>query len=127
MTRNKLLIQAVAELIIEKPDNTDQTLQGLKKILARRGRIRFPNVLEKIIEVVAERLGINQYRVTSAQPLRDTDKECILGIIDDAKSDVSYYCNERLLGGATIKTKDKVLDLSIKNKIEKIKRAIVVN
>ena len=116
MTRNKLLIQAVAELIIEKPDNTDQTLQGLKKILARRGRIRFPNVLEKIIEVVAERLG-RGYSIL----------ECILGIIDDAKSDVSYYCNERLLGGATIKTKDKVLDLSIKNKIEKIKRAIVVN
>ena len=124
MTRNKLLIQAVAELIIEKPDNTDQTLQGLKKILARRGRGRFPNVLEKIIEVVAERLGINQYRVTSAQPLRDTEKERILEIIDDAKSDVSYFSNPRLLGGATIKTKDKVLDLSIKNKIEKIKSAI---
>jgi len=124
MTRDKLLIQAAAELIIEKPDQTDQILEGLKKILTRRGRTHFSAVTEKVKEVVAELQNVNRYKVTSAQPLNDADKEQLSMIVNDPTSDIDYNTNTRLLGGVTIKTKDKMLDMSIRNKLEKIKSAI---
>lgn len=120
----KILTQACAEIITEQPEKTDSVIASLDKMLSRYGKVRRASVIEQIIEQVARKLNVKRYRVISADTLSQSSQEQITETIGNANSDIAYTVNTQLLGGIVVKTKDKVLDLSLKNKIEKIKKII---
>jgi F0F1-type ATP synthase delta subunit len=120
----KILTRACAEIIVEQPKKIDAVMTSLGQILSRYGKLRRAAVTERIIEDVARRLEITRYRVVSADTLSPQDQARIARTMSDTKSDIIYTTNTQLLGGMIVKTKDKILDLSLKNKINQLKNTI---
>lgn len=124
MISTKIIIQAGAELLVRSPQKASITVEHLDKYLARYPKAKRDGIWEKILDEVTRFEGVERYRVTSATILENSAKEKIARMLGGDKADISHHTSPKLLGGYTIKTKGKILDLSLINRIEKIKQAV---
>lgn len=117
----KLLSQAATEMIIAKPDKTEMILQRIRKLVTERyPRIGWSDLVERIINGVAKKNNIVRYKIISAREVTKEEISKISPLVGE-KTDVVTIIDERLLGGIIIKTLDKQLDLSLRNKINTLK------
>jgi hypothetical protein len=118
----KILAQATSSAIMENPQKLDEILAYLKsKILPRYKTIKWSKLIHLVIDDIASRQGIEQYKVISAT---DLDNQTNSKLQEELGSGSIIYKsqNANILGGLIIKGKTRQLDLSIERKLNLIKQ-----
>ena len=106
----------------------DSRLLNFLKILCRRGRIDSLRSIQVTATVMREeQLGKQRVLVTSAQPLNDEQRSLIAGRLREAYGTEAILVEKvdpELLGGIVLRIGDKVLDGSVRGKMESIRGAV---
>ena len=117
--------QALFEAVQEtKPDDHDKVLDNFVKILADHGHL---GLLEKIEEeyrrLERQAKGIREVELTAART-GIADKELLkdLNRIVGEKIEVKKKVDEGLIGGVVIRVGDTLIDASVKNSLESLKK-----
>lgn len=110
-----------AEKIFGKRVSDDMT--GLLVIMIRKGRWHeIEETLEYISRQITRLRKIGVLEVTSAFPLSEAQKEQIEKKVLEASSynrlNVSYRTDERILGGLILQMDDRIVDNSIRTKLD---------
>lgn len=121
----KLLARAAAQLIIEKPKQTNTILDRLDFLLNTKYRqINKRFFSNALTNELCQAHDIERVKVISQKELAPSERETITSKLGE-KHSYEWTVDESLLGGLVVKMADKELDLSVKKKIEKIKEAFI--
>lgn len=102
---------------------------GLLRVLISKGRFKeMPSVFEYFIHAVKEYKKIGTAHVTSAMELSEEQKSRVLDKLiqttDYVEFEMIYSVDLSLIGGMKIQVKDRVIDGTIKTKINDLKREL---
>lgn len=106
-----------------------QNMMGLLNVLLKKGRIgEILPVLDYFIEQVMAYKKIGEVKVRTPMPLSKEQKEKIenklLEVSEYETVNVDYQIDESLLGGMVIRIGDRVLDNSIRSKLDAMSRQL---
>lgn len=106
-----------------------EELMGLFHVMVKKGRIgEILSVLEYFVEQVNEYLGIGMVDVTTPLPLSEEQKKQIedklLAVSEYKTLRMDYHIDESLLGGMVIRIGDRILDNSIRSKLDAMSRQL---
>ena len=106
-----------------------QNMMGLLNVLLKKGRIgEILPVLDYFIEQVMAYKKIGEVKVRTPMPLSKEQKEKIenkLLVVSEYETvNVDYQIDESLLGGMVIRIGDRVLDNSIRSKLDAMSRQL---
>ena len=123
MTMEKKL--ALLQDVFQK--ELSQNMMGLLNVLVKKGRIgEILSVLGYFIEKVMAYKKIGEVKVRTPMPLSDEQREKIenklLEVSEYATLSVDYQVDESLLGGIVIRIGNRVLDNSIRSKLDAMTR-----
>lgn len=123
MTMEKKL--ALLQDVFQK--ELSQNMMGLLNVLVKKGRIgEILSVLDYFIEKVMAYKKIGQVKVRTPMPLSDEQREKIenklLEVSEYETLSVDYQVDESLLGGIVIRIGNRVLDNSIRSKLDAMTR-----
>ena len=118
---------SILESIFEKRVSDD--LMSFLCVLAQKGRIsELDKVLEYFIARIREDEGIGTAYVTTAFTLGDAKKKEIHDkILNDTKYrkiDAVFTVDESIIGGMIIRIRDRVVDSSIRTKLDNMEREL---
>ena len=105
----------------------DEKLFSFLELLTVKGRYGYlDEILDYFILRVKEYLHIGQAKVTSAIAIDDEMKKRIkdklLSTTDYKEIEIEYETDPSLIGGMVIRIKDRIVDNSVKTKLENITR-----
>ena len=105
----------------------DEKLFSFLELLTIKGRYGYlDEILDYFILRVKEYLHIGQAKVTSAIAIDDEMKKRIkdklLSTTDYKEIEIEYETDPSLIGGMVIRIKDRIVDNSVKTKLENITR-----
>jgi len=87
------------------------------------------DILSNLNKIINQEEGIVEIRVTSGKVLGEKEKHDLMHVLAkryNAKdTSMIYKVDERLVGGYKIEVNDEVIDLSIKNKINKLQEHLI--
>ena len=110
------------------PKHSDQVLDNFVKILAENNDVRlFEEISDEFHKLELAKKGIRQVEVTSAHPLnRENEHEIIeqLNKLAKTKVEVRKKIDEQLIGGVIIRLDDQLLDASVKNNLQQLKKTL---
>ena len=123
MTMEKKL--ALLQDVFQK--ELSQNMMGLLNVLVKKGRIgEILSVLGYFIEKIMAYKKIGQVEVRTPMPLLDEQREKIenklLEVSEYETLSVDYQVDESLLGGIVIRIGNRVLDNSIRSKLDAMTR-----
>ena len=123
MTMEKKL--ALLQDVFQK--ELSQNMMGLLNVLVKKGRIgEILSVLGYFIEKVMAYKKIGEVKVRTPMPLSDEQREKIenklLEVSEYETLSVDYQVDESLLGGIVIRIGNRVLDNSIRSKLDAMTR-----
>ena len=100
----------------------------LLTIIEKKRQAELLPILDYVIDCVKELLLIGKATVTTALPLDDSKKERIVEeLIKSSKYEsleAEYIVDESILGGIVIRIGDRVVDSSVKTRIEKMRKML---
>ena len=104
-------------------------LYGFLELLVTKNRYgELEGILDYFVDRVKEHQGIGHAYVTSA---KETDaetkkriKEKLLATTNYKEIEIDYIVDESLIGGMVIRIKDRIVDNSVRTKIESISREL---
>ena len=107
---------------------SDDTM-GFLNVLVRKGRFgELLPILDYFDEQAKEYKKIGVVKVSTPMPLSDEQKEQVekklLAVTDYESLQIQYEIDESLLGGMVIRIGDRVLDNSIRSKMELMSRQL---
>ncbi len=110
-------------------DKISKELLGFLELLIHKGRYsEVLPILDFFIDRVKESERIGKAYVTTAVPLDEQKKSAIearlLETTSYRKIEIEYAVDESLIGGMVIRIKDRVVDSSIRTKLEKMERML---
>jgi F-type H+-transporting ATPase subunit delta len=125
MTQEKKF--SILEDVFKK--DLSQEMMGLFQIMIKKGRIGdILSVLEYFDSKVKEHLKVGVVEITTPLPLTDEQKkqleDRLFDVTDYKTLETSYEIDESLLGGMVIRIGDRVLDNSIRSKMEAMSRQL---
>ena len=104
----------------------DDKLFSFLELLVSKGRYNYlEEILDYFVSRVKEHLHIGQASVTSAIEIDDEMKKRIkekLFTTDYKEIEIEYITDPSLIGGMVIRIKDRIVDNSVRTKIENISR-----
>ena len=105
----------------------DDKLFSFLELLVNKGRYNYlEEILDYFVSRVKEHLHIGQASVTSAIEIDDEMKkrikEKLLSTTDYKEIEIEYITDPSLIGGMVIRIKDRIVDNSVRTKIENISR-----
>ena len=104
------------------------SLGFLLTIIEKKRQAELIPILDYVIDCVKELLLIGKATVTTALPLDDSKKERIVDELlksSHYKSlEVEYVVDESIIGGIVIRIGDRVVDSSVKTRIEKMRKML---
>jgi F-type H+-transporting ATPase subunit delta len=105
------------------------SVRNLAVLLAERGRVELlPQVADEFARLLSRHRGIVQAVVTSAAPLSKDEIEALRDRIREmsgADVDVRTLVDESLIGGLTIRVGDRLLDASVRGRLERLRDQLV--
>ena len=112
--------------IFEKSQNL--TIQFLNKVIDSRRENLLPEICESFISMYNNIKGIAQANVITAMPLDETNiqkiKNYISKKINKPNVQLEIKVDNGIIGGLIIKYEDKLLDMSIKSELHKLKLSL---
>ena len=100
----------------------------LLTIIEKKRQAELIPILDYVIDCVKELLLIGKATVTTALPLDDSKKERIVDELlksSHYKSlEVEYVVDESIIGGIVIRIGDRVVDSSVKTRIDKMRKML---
>ncbi|MCR5847420.1 MAG: ATP synthase F1 subunit delta [Lachnospiraceae bacterium] len=105
----------------------DERLYAFLELLVQKGRYNYlDEILDYFIVLVKDHLQIGQATVTSAteidEDIRKSIKDKLLATTGYKGIEVVYEVDPSLIGGMVIRIKDRIVDNSVKTKLENIIR-----
>lgn len=105
-------------------------LTGFITLVVNKERYNeLPAIFAYFVAKVKEYKGIGTAYVSSAVELKDTQKkeveEKLLATTDYKSFEIQYYVKKELIGGMVIRIGDRVVDSSIKTKLENMTRELI--
>ncbi len=102
---------------------------NLVRLLARRGRTEMlPEISREFHRVLNEQRGIVEAIVTSAQPLGPADRDAVRKTVEKitgSKVELEAQVDESLIGGLTVRGGDRLLDASIRGRLERLRHELI--
>ena len=106
----------------------NESLGLLLTIIEKKRQSEFINIFDYIIDCIKSLLGIGKAVITTVLPLGDIKKrELQERILETSKYNFlesEYVVDESILGGIIIRIGDRVVDSSVKTKIEKMRKML---
>ena len=104
------------------------SLGFLLTIIEKKRQAELIPILDYVIDCIKELLLIGKATVTTALPLDDSKKERIVDELlksSHYKSlEVEYVVDESIIGGIVIRIGDRVVDSSVKTRIDKMRKML---
>ncbi len=129
-------LSSPAVLLSERKENLLRAFQGtipedvmsFLMLLLERGRIAaLPEAAEEYRRLYRISLHIAKAEITSAAPLLEKEKEALEKKLEKAYGvtlQAEYFVDESLLGGVKIEMEGKVLDGSLRARLDKVKEVM---
>lgn len=137
---NKEIIKLLSHPHISKADKekvvkasfdgkvSDELVGLISMIVDKDHAAKLIQVLEYFIKLVKKEKGIGVATVTSATDLSDEQKKNIEKRLIETtvfdKMEINYFVDSSLIGGLVIRINDRVVDSSIKTKIENMAKSL---
>ena len=100
----------------------------LLTIIEKKRQAELISILDYVIDCIKELLLIGKATVTTALPLDDSKKDKIVDELlksSHYKSlEVAYVVDESIIGGIVIRIGDRVVDSSVKTRIDKMRKML---
>jgi F0F1-type ATP synthase delta subunit len=126
-TDPRALASALYLAVRDSDDRTaEERIRGFAATVAGRGLAPvLGEVLKALPDVAMELDGIERVDVTVARPLAKDALDALLtkAGIDPKQSDVHVAVDPDLVGGATVRTKHRLVNVSIRGKLDQLGRA----
>ena len=110
------------------PRHTDLVLDNFMKVLADNNDIRlFEQISEEFHKLDLQKKGIKQAEVVTARPIsKQNEAEIIAELNKIAKGnyELKKEVDESVIGGIVIRMEDQMIDASIKNNLEELKKEL---
>ena len=104
------------------------SLGFLLTVIEKKRQAELISILDYVIDCIKELLLIGKATVTTALPLDDSKKDKIVDELlksSHYKSlEVAYVVDESIIGGIVIRIGDRVVDSSVKTRIEKMRKML---
>jgi ATP synthase F1 delta subunit len=121
---NKNIAKALFELAKENPKAIKKIVGDFYFYLLKKKKIKIlPFIIENLEEVEREERQIKQIEIESAHPLTQNQRNKIKKLFGK-KVMLKEKINPNLLAGIIIKTKDTLIDGSVKNSLEALKEKL---
>lgn len=105
---------------------SSQSYGFLMELIEKNRQKDLISILDHLVDKIKEYKKIGRAYITSAYELGDSEKssieEKLLATTDYKSFEFVYSVDESLIGGCTIRIKDRIIDSSIKTKLYNIKR-----
>ena len=100
----------------------------LLTVIEKKRQAELISILDYVIDCIKELLLIGKATVTTALPLDDSKKERIVDELlksSHYKSlEAEYVVDESIIGGVVIRIGDRVVDSSVKTRIDKMRKML---
>ncbi|HEV8488553.1 MAG TPA: F0F1 ATP synthase subunit delta [Candidatus Limnocylindrales bacterium] len=102
---------------------------NLVRLLAQRGRADLlPAISGEFRRLLNRKRGIVEAVATSAKPLSQADREAVRERVEamtGAKVELQAEVDESLIGGLTVRVGDRLLDASIRGRLERLRHELI--
>ena len=118
---------AILEKLLQKVDSSKLTLTFLKVLEKNKRFSNLSNIVTKFININSQKRGDVLADVTSADELNDEQKNNITNQLKNILGDklsLNFDVDKNIIGGLIVKIGSKMIDISLANKINKLKIAI---
>ncbi len=102
-------------------------LKFLKFIVLKNREEIFGSILERFSEIRDEKFGILRVEIITAYEMEENQKKAIEGKLSDysgKKIEAKYIVDKSIIGGFLVKTKDTVIDASVKNQLILLRKTL---
>jgi F-type H+-transporting ATPase subunit delta len=118
--------QALLELLEKDEENAQAIISDFVRVLAKNNDLRLaPKIVEKFGEAFDLKSGLTQAEAITAktadEETRNRITEFLLKETGAKKAEVKNRVNKNILGGFILKYGDKIMDASLKTKLENLK------
>ncbi|HEX9504351.1 MAG TPA: ATP synthase F1 subunit delta [Patescibacteria group bacterium] len=111
------------------PKDQEQVLDNFIKVLAENNDVRlFDQIAEEFHKLELAKKGIKQAEIITAHPTtRENDQQIIHELNKLAKGNLELKkkIDERIIGGVIVRMEDQMLDASVKNSLEQLKKDLI--
>ncbi len=108
----------------EKGKNLEEVVEQFFLLLARDQMLSKINyIIEEFIEYSKEKSGIVKLEITSARELNQTEIKKISKHFGE-KVEAQVNVDSSILGGIKVKSKNTIMDASLKNQLNKLKKCL---
>lgn len=122
----KELAQALLE-IVQKSDDSARTVEQIAAYLVREGRATDLDALLRDMEdIQRQQHGIQEVEASSAFTLSPAVKRAIESLFDAEHVQLHESIDQYLIGGVRVRSKDAVMDLSIRTQLNRLKHSVKV-
>ena len=124
-TYAQALFEAVSEV---GPKDHDQVLDNFVRILSQNGDIgRYQEIEQEYQKLSRQAKGVKEVEITTASNVNSKEIIESLNKIIGGKAEVKQKIDQNLIGGVVVRIEDTLIDASVKNNLEKLRRKIVNN
>ena len=120
------LHQAISEV---KPQDHDRVLENFVKVLNGNGDLGlYPQIEQEYKKIEAQSQGIKQIDVLTAN--KDINTKALvaeLNRIVGGRVEVHHEVDDKIIGGVVIKVDDTLIDASVRNSLESLKKDLTHN
>jgi ATP synthase F1 delta subunit len=118
---------AVAVLDMTKTMANARVAQKLAAYLVNNHRSSELDAIMREVQLLREKTtGTAEVTLTSANKLNETDVKNLIKIIDVDKSVVNRVIDQEMVGGVRIEASGKLLDLTVRNRLDQLKKGVTV-
>lgn len=122
----KELAHALLE-IIQKSGDSAKTVEQIAAYLVREGRAtELDALLRDMEDIQRDKHGIQEVEATSSCALSPAVKRAIESLFDAEHVQLHETRDEQLIGGVRVRSKDAVMDLSIRTQLNRLKHSVKV-
>ncbi len=123
--KHEVKIKVLEEIFGDKISATG--LKFLKFIISKNREELFGDILKRFTEIRDEEFGILRVEVTTAYDMPENQREELEKKLSDftgKKVVASYKKDESIIGGFLVQMKDTVVDASVKNQLELLRKVL---
>ena len=107
------------------------SVANLLRLLARRGRTaQLPAISREFHRLLNDERGIVEAVVTSARPLESDDRDAVRKKVEAMTGEtveLQDEVDESLIGGLTVRIGDRLLDASIRGRLERLRQQLIAS